>query len=96
MGEIINISQPGLAFAQYNIPKTIAPNTSDVAKSGCINTNPQGIAVIAKARNTLSRLAAVRLCNNAARVIITPILANSDGWTLKPKIFTHRWAPLAL
>jgi hypothetical protein len=78
-GEIMSINQQGLAFAQYNIPKNIDPNTSDVAKSGCKNTNAQGTAVIAKTRKTLSRVEAVCLCNNAAKVIINPTLANSEG-----------------
>lgn len=95
-GEIISINQPGLAFAQYSIPKNIAPNTSDVAKSGCKNTNAQGTAVIAKTRKTLSSVEAVCLCNNAAKVMIKPTLANSEGWTLKPAILIQRCAPLAL
>ena len=78
-GETMSINQPGLAFAQYNIPKNIAPNTSYVAKSGCKNTNAQGTTVIAKTRKTLSRVEAVRLCNKAAKVIINPNLANSEG-----------------
>ena len=92
-GEIINTNHPGLTLAQYSMPRVIAPNTSDVPKSGCTNTNDQGTAAIANTLTTPNSVVARVSRSCAARVMINPTLANSDGCTLKPKIVNHRWAP---
>jgi len=81
--------------AQNNITSSTTPKTSDVPRSGWMNTRNQGIRITPEGRSrSIGRSIGKRLSTPASSRIAAS-LANSEGCTWKPPMLIQRWAPRA-
>ena len=80
VAKIINAHSYGIPD-QYNIPRSMAPKTRDVPRSGCIKTKIQGKKETIKGLIKWDKSENLFRSKIEAKTSIKVIFANSDGCT---------------